>query len=60
MFRAAIFKNCIFLIVIFLIPFLSPFSEGPYTVFLPSNEALTKIPADELAVLKENSTVLRG
>lgn len=34
--------------------------EGPFTVFLPSNEALTKIPADELAVLKENSTALRG
>ncbi|XP_054719178.1 uncharacterized protein LOC129228524 [Uloborus diversus] len=33
--------------------------DGPYTVFLPSNEALTKIPAEELSVLKENVTVLR-
>ncbi|XP_055937937.1 homeobox protein 2-like [Argiope bruennichi] len=33
--------------------------DGPYTVFLPSNEALTKIPADELSVLKENVTLLR-
>ncbi|GFW35612.1 transforming growth factor-beta-induced protein ig-h3 [Trichonephila clavipes] len=33
--------------------------DGPFTVFLPSNEALTKIPSDELAVLKENVTLLR-
>lgn len=34
-------------------------NEGPYTVFLPSNDALTKIPLDELAILKENVTALR-
>ncbi|GFT81731.1 transforming growth factor-beta-induced protein ig-h3 [Nephila pilipes] len=33
--------------------------DGPFTVFLPSNEALTKIPSDELSVLKENVTLLR-
>ncbi|GFR15380.1 transforming growth factor-beta-induced protein ig-h3 [Trichonephila clavata] len=35
------------------------FLDGPFTVFLPSNEALTKIPSEELAILKENVTLLR-
>ena len=35
-------------------------SDGPLTVFVPSNEALRKIPDEELEVIKNNSTALRG
>lgn len=34
--------------------------DEPLTVFVPSNEALRKIPDDELEVIKNNSTALRG
>lgn len=34
--------------------------DGPLTVFVPSNEALRKIPDEELEVIKNNSTALRG
>lgn len=30
------------------------------TVFVPSNEALRKIPDEELEVIKNNSTALKG
>lgn len=35
-------------------------ADGPMTVFVPSNEALRKIPDEELEVIKNNSTALKG
>lgn len=35
-------------------------ADEPLTVFVPSNEALRKIPDEELEVIKNNSTALRG
>lgn len=34
--------------------------DGPMTVFVPSNEALRKIPDEELDVIKNNNTALKG
>lgn len=35
-------------------------SGGPYTVFVPSNEALQKIPDVDLERIRNNMTALKG
>lgn len=40
--------------------FVLPFTEGQRTLFLPSNDALSKVPADELKVYQKNVTALKG
>jgi uncharacterized surface protein with fasciclin (FAS1) repeats len=39
---------------------LSYLTGGPFTLFVPSNEALQKVPDDDLDVIKNNMTALRG
>lgn len=35
-------------------------SPDGYTLFLPSNDALSKVPKDELEVIRTNTTALKG
>ena len=35
-------------------------TEGPFTVFVPSNDALQKVPDTDLEVIRRNMTALRG
>lgn len=33
---------------------------GPFTVFVPSNEALQKVPDSDLDIIRNNMTALKG
>lgn len=40
--------------------FSLPILAGPFTVFVPSNEALQKVPDSDLEIIRNNMTALKG